>query len=723
MLEIVLWAAVVEVLGLAALPLLRAAFDGRRDAALLCRPVGLALAAWVAWALSMAPGIPFSRRTLWVAVGLVAAASWAIHRRSRAAAGPAARVDVRWFGGDERRAAILFWSAAAVFVFIRACLPEILGQEKFMDLAFFNSIIRHPDMPPLDPWLAGATINYYYWGYLLAAALARLSGVASLTAYNLVIATFAAYSFVAAVCVGVRLSGRMRAGVWAGVATIFAGNPAGALDALKAPLGRGFDYWQASRVIKTGGAIDEFPFFTFFQADMHPHLLGFPFFIAAFAVGSRVLELRPGTGEEARGWRTRIAAAGPALLLAFIAGTARAANNWTLPALAILIVGVSILRRSAGRVPSLPESLRGAAWGVALVLLSLVLWFPYSKSYALPSNGLAPVTLKSGLVEFLLFWGILFTVALVGLLPRSAPEDEAGRRRRDLRTAVLFAVSIGAAFATGTPALLAVLPLLLLAADFTWSALRAPRPSPERIATGLILFLAMAIIGGCEFIYFRDSYGTDNQRMNTVFKFYNQAWPLLAIGGVALAESAWSEGRRSRSVIRAVLAVSIVLALLYPLDAALSRWRMHEGPFTLDATRALVNRAAADAAAIGWLEEHAGPRAVVVEASGDPYSEFARVSSHTGIPTVLGWANHEGLWRGHGSDQEIADRGALLRVFYQGGDERVASLFLQKYKATHVILGDLERRRYPGAERIASYLFLKPEFPGPTTVYSVRAPQ
>ncbi|MEO8430927.1 MAG: DUF2298 domain-containing protein [Acidobacteriota bacterium] len=722
MLEIAVWVAVVEVLGLAALPLLRAAFGGRRDAALLSRPIGLAVAAWLAWVVSLAPGIPFSRRTLWIAVAVVAAASWAVHRRSVAAgrhgaAGP-------WWGADEKRAALLFWSAAAIFVFIRACLPDILGQEKFMDLAFFNSLIRHPDTPPLDPWLAGSTINYYYWGYLLAAALARLSGVASLTAYNLVIATFAAYSFVAAVCLGLRLTGRLRAGIWAGVAAIFAGNPAGAFDALRAPLGRGFDYWHASRVIQTGGAIDEFPFFTFFQADMHPHLLGFPFFLAAFAAGSRVLELRPPAAAESGGWKARIGAAWPALLLAFVAGTARAANNWTLPVLVILVVGVSVLRRSGVRVPSPGEAFRGAAWGAILSLLSLVLWWPYSRSYSLPSNGLAPVTLKSGVVEFLLFWGILFAVALVGLWPRESPPDEAGRRRRDLRAAVLAAVSIAAAFATRTPALLAVVPLLLLSGELTRAALKAPEPAPSRVATGLMLFLAMAIIGGCEFIYFRDSYGTDNQRMNTVFKFYNQAWPLLAIGAAALAEEAWRTARRaSRSPVRWILAACAVLAMLYPFDAALSRWRIREGRFTLDATHALVRRSAADAAAIGWLEEHAGPHAVVVEASGDPYSEFARVSSHTGIPTVLGWANHEGLWRGHGSDQEISDRAALLGAFYSGNDERVATLFLQKYKVTHVVLGDLERRRYPGADRIASYLLLKSEFPGPTTVYSVRAPR
>ena len=81
-------------------------------------------------------------------------------------------------------------------------------------------------MPPADPWMAGKTINYYYWGYLLAAAQAKLSGVARrMVAYNFAVATFAGFSFVAAACLGFRLSkGRLGVGIAAAAATVFAGN-------------------------------------------------------------------------------------------------------------------------------------------------------------------------------------------------------------------------------------------------------------------------------------------------------------------------------------------------------------------------------------------------------------------------------------------------------------------------------------------------------------------
>lgn len=741
--EWIVWAAVVELLGLAALPLLRAAFSNRRDAALLSRLTGLALTAWLAWAMTLLPRVPFERRTLWIAAALVAVASWAVHRR--ATAGKDETVRGGFWGPEETRGALWFWVPTAIFLVIRACLPEILGQEKFMDLAFVNSIARNKGMPPLDPWMSGKTINYYYWGYLLAASLVRMTAAVTTIGYNLAVATFAGFSFSAAGCLGFRLSGgRAKAALLSGFASVFAGNFAGALDAWKAPFGKGFDYWHASRVIGAGKTIDEFPFFTFFHADLHPHLLAFPYYLAAFAVATRVLELpsRP-PGQSPATWRERLAKWWPPILLAFVAGTARAANNWTLPALAILILAVSILR--VGRPARIPKPIDGV-WGVIrgglVLLLSLVLWWPYSTSYSLArakdgTSLLAATTMNSDLGEFLLFWVLLLVPLAVGLplvlggpglapadAPKAASGDEAERRRRDFRLALLAGVSILAALATSTSVLLVLAPLTIAAVAWAWRALRGPEPDPAGVATSLMLALGLSMVAGCEFVYFRDSYGLELQRMNTVFKFYNQAWPLIGVAAAVLAERAWRETVRWRRLLRVVLAACLVAALLYPVDAALSRLRMHEGAWTLDAFPSLNRRSPGDAAAIAWLGSHAPLGSIVLEASGDPYSEFARISSHTGIPTVMGWANHEGLWRNN--EQEVTDRAALVKAFYEGLDDRVATLFLQKYNVTHVVLGEIERRRYPGADRIGEYIFLKPvfpengrSFPGMTVVYTV----
>ncbi|HKD12244.1 MAG TPA: DUF2298 domain-containing protein, partial [Thermoanaerobaculia bacterium] len=218
--DILAWVLTVEVLGLAVLPLLRAFFDNRRDAALLSRPMGLAMVASLAWALTLR-GLPFERLLLNICLVLVAVGSILVHRKIRE------RFPSPFWGPEEKQATLLFWASAAVFLAVRAAWPEILGQEKFMDLAFLNSLTRNTNMPPVDPWAAGLTINYYYWGYLLIAAATKLAatlallpasfaGISVLLSYNLALATLAGYSFVAAACLGMRLSrGRLPAAIGA----------------------------------------------------------------------------------------------------------------------------------------------------------------------------------------------------------------------------------------------------------------------------------------------------------------------------------------------------------------------------------------------------------------------------------------------------------------------------------------------------------------------------
>ena len=80
--DILAWALATEILGLAVLPLLRAFFGNRRDAALLSRPLGLAVVAYVAWALSLLTPFGFQRFTAVLALALVGGAAWLARRRS-----------------------------------------------------------------------------------------------------------------------------------------------------------------------------------------------------------------------------------------------------------------------------------------------------------------------------------------------------------------------------------------------------------------------------------------------------------------------------------------------------------------------------------------------------------------------------------------------------------------------------------------------------------------
>ncbi len=165
---------------------------------------------------------------------------------------------------------------------------------------------------------------------------------------------------------------------------------------------------------------------------------------------------------------------------------------------------------------------------------------------------------------------------------------------------------------------------------------------------GLLLTFAV------EFVYLRDTFGT---RMNTVFKFYYQAWVLLNLAGVFgvfyVLRGRFLAGGRATShrIVQTGWAVGLVALLavtaIYPVLAAYNKADGFQVSPTLDGTAYMAQYSPDDHAAIEWLNQNVSGAPVVLEATGGSYSQYARVSSQTGLPTVLGWGGHELQWRGN----------------------------------------------------------------------------
>jgi uncharacterized membrane protein len=68
---------------------------------------------------------------------------------------------------------------------MRGANPGIIGTEKPMELTFINGILRSQSFPPNDPWLSGYSISYYYFGYLIIAAIIKIIGTNPGIAFNL----------------------------------------------------------------------------------------------------------------------------------------------------------------------------------------------------------------------------------------------------------------------------------------------------------------------------------------------------------------------------------------------------------------------------------------------------------------------------------------------------------------------------------------------------------
>jgi len=86
-----------------------------------------------------------------------------------------------------------------------------------------------------------------------------------------------------------------------------------------------------------------------------------------------------------------------------------------------------------------------------------------------------------------------------------------------------------------------------------------------------------------------------------------------------------------------------------------------------------------------------------VEATDGPYSEFARMATQTGFPTILGWDQHERLWRGASINAEVDARKQDVDAIYNAATLAQAKPLLDKYHVAYVVIGYLEMQKYGGA--------------------------
>ena len=240
---------------------------------------------------------------------------------------------------------------------------------------------------------------------------------------------------------------------------------------------------------------------------------------------------------------------------------------------------------------------------------------------------------------------------------------------------------------------------------------------------GLVLTLSV------EFFYLVDNFGV---RMNTIFKFYFQAWVLMAIASAfglywLGRRPTADEGQRRHSGLRTAFQVSFWLlfaaGMVYPVLGNYSRAGQFDHEPTLDGTAYLAESQADDYAATAWLNEHVGDAPTILEAPGSGGSSYVyegRVSALTGLPTLLGWAGHESQWRGSYAVQ--SEREPDIETMYGDvSDVEGTRALLAEYGVSYVYVGPLERSRYdPRAlQKFARFMDIAYENEG-VTIYRTR---
>jgi len=797
---VIWWLVLVSVLGACVLPLVPILLPAFPDAGVgFARLLGLVVVGYLTWLLVSLDLMPFTMPWLLVPTAMVAVAA-AVSARLPPGELLAA---LGRRGPMILASEAAFWSAFFVFLAFRWLNPDLwhpfFGGEKPMELAYINAIARSSTFPPYDPWFADGSMNYYYYGFYLVALLWKLTGVDPAIGFQLAIATLAGMFASALFSVGSAISRHLlphvharRASILAsGAMTVLLGVFTGNLDALRQALSRGtwsIDFWQSSRVVTN--AITEFPFFTFLWADLHPHAVAQPLLVLLLAlVFSRWLsaQISPHTGS--------VLLVGMGVL---VAGSIAVTNAWDIPLAALLLAAFAVGPLLTLEKPSVREFATAPLVAAGLLGGCWLLFAPYFTRFVAVVGGIAPTSNGTATDEYLTQFGILLgllAAAVVWWLVRDGSTWQTGGARAALFGAsaslagyCLGALAFGRLFGihvefewstlitllllstlapfvalgllggdSGHPELLSsvfllnatagllvtlrptagitLLPCLLLSI-----AILRVRQRPAlafvtlSVAVGLWITFAVDLV-----LIVDDLFRSPWERMNTVFKFYLEAWLLFAVAAGAvttwLVSSLWratseqaqvtlgiisrraasfrpsSAGLRAASarlVPYALLGVSLALlaaGLVYPVLGTPQRLaqRMPTTPAAVSLDGYSWMRGASitnalgepitftgDYYAIQWLRDHATGHAVIVEASIGPYrGNGSRISSATGLPAVLGWDRHQRQQR---LTPEIDRRLLDVRELYSTTDLERKRWILRRYNVRYVIVGDVERR-------------------------------
>ncbi|MEI6222845.1 MAG: DUF2298 domain-containing protein [bacterium] len=592
-----------------------------------------------------------------------------------------------------------------------------------------------------------------------------------------------------------------------------------------------YNYWDPTRVIP--GTINEFPYFSFLFADLHPHMIAIPFTLLVLALllnlflkpkvelltpdapsttlddleipkrmqtllaavdihtqndllrhtREQLLELS-GIGEKTvdhieENLTTHNLTLGQDItndnssslfpdiqaslkenwylipVLGLATGALLVINSWDFPVYGLFVLlffliesgifNVFELTMQWIRTKTLPTQLAQAAikttvqaftYTILISIIGYILFIPFFLAFQNPTKGVGINNLFTtpqqyfAVFGFYLFIITSFLLIHIRRILKTLFENlqENTLPRFDILIIGLFLITFFLKFWS-----LALFIILSMVA--TIIVIFSNRNERGKVFGLLLALVGFAITLGTEIIYLKDHMdGGDYKRMNTIFKFYNQAWILFAISAAILVYFIFKELYAKQPQPQAQItdqentenevpippqrlpwknAVTVVFssmftllfaaALVYPAFGTGTKInnRFPEGPYppaTLDSLAFMKTGIytwpeptdkivlSYELEAIEYLNNTIIGNPVIMEIGGAIgfYREMAgRVSSFTGLPTLSGFHENE--------QRDVGKRPEETRAVYETSSWEKAKKILDKYNVQYIYVGQVEK--------------------------------
>lgn len=589
---------------------------------------------------------------------------------------------------------VLFLAFFLLWTYLAGFHPAAYGTEKFMDYGFMEAMMRSTTLPAVDLWYSEGTINYYYGGQYFAVFLTKLTGTKVELTYNLMRTFVAGLAFVlpyslvyqmakdrmgkkAAGAVGWKKAVPQISGILAGLSVSIAGNMHYVYYGQIRPwlqklTGQEPDsYWfpDATRYIGFNPDVEdktihEFPCYSFVLGDLHAHVVNIMFVLLLLGllyawvkmVRKRTYDTgEPGTKEF---WEKHLLM--PQILFAAVLlGMFRWTNYWDF-VIYFVVTGGVVLFTNIVLMKGRGKWVIGvtAAQAAEVLAIGTIVILPFTLNFETMVQGVAVAQNHSLPHQLLILWGlpviltVIFVISLLAEKLGGVKNKTIYKFMKSLKLPDLFAMVMGLC------------------------------------AIGLVLIP--------ELVYVRDIYENGNARANTMFKLTYQAYIMF---GMTMAYIIFRmlviSYRKFLKAAAGIALVCLIWTFGYFGNSVASWFGEVKDPSKyqgLNATAFLETDFPEDAAGIRWLKKNIKGSPVVLEANGDSYTQYERVSAMTGLPTVLGWYVHEWLWRNDVAD--LNTKSGDIELIYTSKDEKQVKELLEKYNISYIFTGACEREKY-----------------------------
>jgi YYY domain-containing protein len=717
------WWATIFVIGIIFIPMTTLIFSNFFDRGyIFARIIGIAIVSYVVFILGFLKILPFTQSTILLVCFAAITFNFVLIYKHHLL--PLLKQSWKIFIFEE----IIFLGILFFWEFVHAHQPDIHGLEKYMDYGFINSILRAKYFPPLDMWFTPYPINYYYFGHLTTAVLTRLSFLPSQMTFDLMLSAVAAIGFTAAFSVVTNLLRFLKkttadsvipaiGGLTTALLLNFAGNlhaiyllfkpyandnPVPFWKLVFSPLTFPNGYWYPNATRFIHNTIHEFPIYSYVVSDLHGHFLDIPFVLLTIAVLLSIF-LKPRV--ENKKLKFEI------ILIGFLLAIMYMTNAWDGIIYFILtffvisyIIFRPIFKSSEFNIRNFILKLKDCILPLIVFTLLLGICFfiftlPFNFNFKPFASGIGLLCAPKFLTDIGKFGPFLF-------------EADHCQRSPLWQLFILYGFFYFWAISFGI---------------FLFSKIKSKRSqiTSGDIFVGILIILSTLLIIIPEFIYVKDIYPA-HYRANTMFKLVYQSFIMLSLSCGYIIFRLFLDNKFSiisRWQLKFtywLIGLSILaLVFVYPYFAINSYFGELKKYSGLNGISYLKSLYPNDYGAILWINKNIQGQPIILEAQGDSYTDYARVSSNTGLPSVLGWTVHEWLWRG--TYDIPAPRIPEIEKMYESSSLKETKILLTKYKVSLVFIGDLERQKYENLDENKFKLLGKIVFQkGNTKIFEVK---